>query len=152
MHVSKLSEFIQSDVPSNTLLLIPNEFGTVFELGVQRLETLEELEIQYSQALAKTERETVSHNRLLIQALTFTATRIAFCLPFLYRCNLLHRSINSTTILVHRTMVHMWKWFHGLVFLIVMKANQPNWFVHHHCAPLKKQWGNKGHTAQLAKS
>ena len=44
MHVSKLSEFIQSDVPSNTLLLIPNEFGTVFE----RLERLEELEIQYS--------------------------------------------------------------------------------------------------------
>ena len=35
MHVSKLSEFIQSDVPSNILLLIPNEFGTVFE----RLET-----------------------------------------------------------------------------------------------------------------
>ena len=42
MHGSKLSEFIQSDVPSNTLLLIPNEFGTVFE-------RLEELEIQYSQ-------------------------------------------------------------------------------------------------------
>ena len=39
MHVNKLSEFIQSDVPSKTLLLIPNEFGTVFE----RLETLEEL-------------------------------------------------------------------------------------------------------------
>ena len=57
MHGSKLSEFIQSDVPSNTLLLIPNEFGTVFELGVQRLETLEEPEIQYSQALAKPERE-----------------------------------------------------------------------------------------------
>ena len=53
MHGSKLSEFIQSDVPSNTLLLIPNNFGTVFELGVQRLETLEQLEIQYSQALAK---------------------------------------------------------------------------------------------------
>ena len=34
-------------VPSNTLLLIPNEFETVFELGVQRLETLEQLEIQY---------------------------------------------------------------------------------------------------------
>ena len=64
MHVSKLSEFIQSDVPSNTLLLIPNEFGTVFELGVQRLETLEELEIQYSQAFAKPERETISHNRI----------------------------------------------------------------------------------------
>ena len=64
-------EFIQSDVPSSTLLLpIPNEFGTLFELGVQRLETLEELEIQYSQALAKC---------------TFT-TCIVFCLlPFLYR-------------------------------------------------------------------
>ena len=55
MHVSKLSEFIQSDVPINTLLLIPNEFGTVFE----RLERLEELEIQYSQP----ERE--------LEALTF---------------------------------------------------------------------------------
>ena len=51
-HGSKLSEF-QSDVPSNTLLLMPND--------VQRLE---ELEIQYSQALAKPERETNSHNRL----------------------------------------------------------------------------------------
>ena len=30
MHVSKLSEFILSDVPSNTLLLIPNEFGTLY--------------------------------------------------------------------------------------------------------------------------
>ena len=40
-------------MPSNTLLLIQNEFGTVFELGVQRLETLEELEIQYLQALMK---------------------------------------------------------------------------------------------------
>ena len=57
-HSSKLSEFIQSDVPSNTLLLIRNEFGTVFKLGIQRLETLEQLEIQYLQALAKPERET----------------------------------------------------------------------------------------------
>ena len=48
MHISKLhvSEFIQSDVPSNTLLLIPNEFRTIFE-------RLEELEIQHSQALTK---------------------------------------------------------------------------------------------------
>ena len=45
MHVSKLSEFIQLDVPSNTFLLISNEFGTVFE----RLERLEELGIQYLQ-------------------------------------------------------------------------------------------------------
>ena len=54
--VSYPCEFIQSDGPGKTLLLpIPNEFGTVFELGVQRLETLEELEIHYSQALAKPE-------------------------------------------------------------------------------------------------
>ena len=52
-YVSKLSEFIQSDVPSNNLLLIPNEFGTVFE-------RLEELEIQYSQALAKPEHRILS--------------------------------------------------------------------------------------------
>ena len=52
-------------MPSNTLLLIPNEFETVFELGVQRLEILG-VEIRYSQALAKPERsETFSHNRLL---------------------------------------------------------------------------------------
>ena len=75
MHDSTLSEFIrQSEVPSNTLLLIPNELGTVFELDVQRWETLEELEIQYSQAFSKPERETNSHNRLL-EALTLKATR-----------------------------------------------------------------------------
>ena len=45
MHVRKVSEIIQSDEPSNFLLLIPNEFGTVFK----RLERLEELEMQYSQ-------------------------------------------------------------------------------------------------------
>ena len=111
MHVSKLPEFIiQSDVPSNTLLLIPNEFGTVFELGVQRLEILE-IEIGYSQALAKPERETVSHNSLL-EVLTFKATRIAFCLPVFSRFFIaaiwpLYRNINSTTILVHRKTVHM---------------------------------------------
>ena len=42
-------------------------------------------------------------------------------LPFLYRCNPLYRNINSTTILVHRTTVHMWRWFHGLVFLILTR-------------------------------
>ena len=56
MHVSELSEFIQSDMASNTFFLTRNEFGAVFELGVHRLETLEELEIQYSQAIAKLER------------------------------------------------------------------------------------------------
>ena len=61
MHGSKLSDqFIQSDaVPSGTLL-IPNKFGTLFELGVQRLETLEKLEIQYSQALAKPKRQKIA--------------------------------------------------------------------------------------------
>ena len=107
MHGSNLCEFIQSYVPSNTLLLIPNEFGTVFELGVQRLEALEELEEQYSQALAAPDRETNSCNRLL-EALTLKETRITSCLlPFLYRCNPLHRNINSTTMLVQRTTVHM---------------------------------------------
>ena len=37
---------------------LPN-LVSLFELGVQRLETLEELEIQYSQALTKLERETI---------------------------------------------------------------------------------------------
>ena len=60
MHVSNLSDFI-SDVTSNTITE-PNEFGTIFQLGVQSLETLEELEIQYSQALVKLERETISQN------------------------------------------------------------------------------------------
>ena len=84
MHISELSEFIQSDMASNTFFLTRNEFGAVFELGVHRLETLEELEIQYSQAIAKLEREILSHNRLL-KALTFKATRIAFCLPVFSR-------------------------------------------------------------------
>ena len=35
----------------------------------------------------------------------------------LYCCSPLYR--NSTTILVHRTTVHMWRWFHGLVFLYI---------------------------------
>ena len=121
MHGSKLSEFIQSDVPSNTLLLIPKEFWTVFELGVQRLETLEEIEIQYSQALAKPERETNSHNKLL-EALTFKSTRIRHSvLTFIYHCNPLYRNINFTTLLVHRTTLHMWRWFHGLLFLILTR-------------------------------
>ena len=41
-------------------------------MGVRSLETLEELEIQYSQAFAKPERATNSHNRLL-EALVFKA-------------------------------------------------------------------------------
>ena len=44
MHVSNLSDFISDVTSYNTLLLIPIEFGTVFELGVQRLETLQEID------------------------------------------------------------------------------------------------------------
>ena len=73
-------------MPSNTLLLIPNEFGTVFE----RLGRLEELEIQYSQP----ERETILHNRLL-EALTFKATHIAILFAFLYRCNPQHKCYHN---------------------------------------------------------
>lgn len=53
MHITNLSDVI-SDVTSNTLnlLLIPDEFGTVFDLDVQRW-TLGKLDIQYSHALAK---------------------------------------------------------------------------------------------------
>ena len=76
-------------------------------LGVQRSEKLEELAIHNSQALAKPERETNSHNRLL-EALTFETTRIAFCSSVsLSGYNALYRNINSTTVLVHRTTVHM---------------------------------------------
>ena len=103
MHGSKLSELIQSEVPSITSLLIPNEFG------VQRLETLEELEIQYLQVLAKPKRQTISHNRdLFIEALTFSrlvATRIKSVCPS--SPSQAYRIIHSITILVHRTMAHM---------------------------------------------
>ena len=51
---------------------------------------MEELEIQYSQALANPKRETISHNSLL-EALAFKATRT-------YRYNPLYRNIYSITI------------------------------------------------------
>ena len=67
---------------SRTCLLIPNEFGTVFELGVQRLETLQELEYNIYEK------------------------RVYACLlPFL--CSPLHKNINSITISVHRTTVNI---------------------------------------------
>ena len=78
---------------SNTLLLVPNEFGTVFELGVQRLETLEEPEIQYSQVLTKAERQTISHSRLL-EALTLSAIRIALYMP-VFSCFIFIMSLQS---------------------------------------------------------
>ena len=46
---------------------------------------------------------------------------IMFSRFFIAVLNPLYRNINSTTILVHRTTVHMWRWFHGLVFLILTR-------------------------------
>ena len=69
-----------------TLSLIPSELGRVFELGIQRLQALEELEeqeIQYSQSLSQVEREKkfTQHADYLIEALTFKATRITLSSP-----------------------------------------------------------------------
>ena len=66
-----------------------------------RLETLE-LEIQYLQAFAKPERNILIMYRNL--------RRISVCLSPTVSLSLQsgrYRNINSTTILVHRTMVHM---------------------------------------------
>ena len=71
----------------------------------------EELEIQYSQALAKPKQETILHSNLL-EALAFKATRI-------HRYNPLNRNRNSTTNLVHRTTVHMWRWFNSSDYYFV---------------------------------
>ena len=99
-----------------TLLLIPNELEKV--LGIQRLETLEELEIQYSQALTWSQSE--KHFNKALQLASHICLPL---LPFLYHCSPLYRNINSTTILLHRTTVHMWRWFYGFAFLILMKTN-----------------------------
>ena len=40
---------------------------------------------------------------------------------FIAALNPLFRTINCTTILAHRTTVHKWRWFHGLVFLILTR-------------------------------
>ena len=58
--------------------------------------TLEELEIQYSQALAKPKARNSFAQQVITEALMFKATRI-------YRYNPLDRNISSTTNLVHRT-------------------------------------------------
>ena len=101
--------------------------------------TLEELGIQYSQASAKPQRETNSHNRLL-EALTSKANRIAFCSPVSLSLHWIRGiETNSTTILVHRTTVHIWRWFQGMVFLILTRnysqvLAKPEWqTISHNC-------------------
>ena len=65
-----------------------------------------------TKALAKSKQERISHNKLF-QALTFKATRI-------YRYDPLDRNINSTTTLVHRTTVHMWRWFNSSDYFVCL--------------------------------
>ena len=66
---------------------MPNEFGTVFELGVQRLETLEELEIQYSQPLAKPNLTNSFAQQVIrsTHARSDSYRKSHFCLPVSYR-------------------------------------------------------------------
>ena len=100
---------LSQPVSSNTLLLIPNEFGTVFELGVQILKWLEELEMQNSQALEKPEREKNSHNRFIRSTYVQSDShRILF--PVSISLQSAVEKQNSTT-----------RSFHGLVFLIVTR-------------------------------
>ena len=87
MHVSNLSDCI-SGVTSNTFITeytIKNEFVTVFDLGTQRLETLKQLEIQYLQALAKPERQTILQNRL---SEALIVSRVSDCLSSLVSLSL----------------------------------------------------------------
>ena len=85
-------------------------------IGHLKIINIRELEIQYSQALAKPKQETNSCNGLL-EALSYVQSDslcILFSRFFIVALNPPYRNINSTTILVHRTTVHMWRWFHGL--------------------------------------
>ena len=121
MHVSKLSEFIQSDVPSNTITdtkWIRNSSW----IGRSKISNIRRTR---KKILANTREAGARNKQQVITSTESDSHRILFaCLfPFLYRCNPLYRNLNSTTILVHRTTVHMWRWFNGLVFLILMKTN-----------------------------
>ena len=63
---------------------------------------------------------------------------------FLFRYYPPHRNIHSTTVLVSRRTVHMWRWFHGW-YLLFIQTNQAS-VGHVGCT---KQWCNKEHTAQV---
>ena len=89
-------------------------------MGIQRLETLEELELQYSQALAKPEQETF-----------YNVSQLAshICLPVFYRFFIAAvRSIETK--FYHNfspqnngAPVKVTPWLGVLVFLILMKTN-----------------------------
>ena len=115
---------------TSTLFLIPSEFGTVlFELGIQRWT----LEILYLQALAKQERQTISHfsghmkHSRSIQRLAAShpsITSMFACLPrFLFRP---YRNIYSYTILVHRRFfTYNWKMSCAFVSALLMPCVFP---------------------------
>ena len=90
MHLLELSTMIHV-VRKQIKCLLVNERPR--DISLARL-CFQELEAQYSQALAKPKQETISHKSLL-EAFAFKATRI-------YRYNPLNRNIISTTNLVHR--------------------------------------------------
>ena len=74
-------------------------------------------EIQYLHSQSRSDKQfrTLQVNRS-------THVQIASLFPrFLFRCYPPHRNIHSTTILVHRRKVHMWRWFHGLMSLVWYK-------------------------------
>ena len=86
----KLSEFIQSDVPSNYWYQMNSDIWI-------RRSKIRNIRITRNTTFAGN-REAGARNRI-----TTRITYLFACfLPFLYRCNLLFRNISSITILVHR--------------------------------------------------
>ena len=76
--------------------------------------------------LAKPYRQTIPHNRLFIEALTFSrlaATPINSVCPSSPLQD--YRNMHYITILVHRTTVHLWKWFRGLMSWIKLSKRPP---------------------------
>ena len=89
--------------------------GFVFEVSSQSLKRREPKKMEIWTSLFS--------RTCLVNNVSRLASHIFGCLLlFLYRCSPLYR--NSTTILVHRKTVHMWRWFHGLMSLVY--TNKPS--------------------------
>ena len=115
--------------------MIPNEFRTMlFGLGAQRL-TLDKLGIQYlhSQSRFRTFQVKRSGSCSATRASHLISSLFACHPRFLFRCYSLHRNIYYTTILVHRRTVHMWRWFHGLMSLIITRPRPKTAFFFSSC-------------------
>ena len=78
---------------------------------------------------AKPERQTISHNRFS-EALTFShwqrpaSNWISVWNAFLLRFSLQKHTLIPSTILVHRTTAHMWRWCHSLMAFIWQKQTR----------------------------